>query len=142
MVGPYASIKLLRTTAAAPEAEEAVEDSVVVVATTKMAVAVEDMEVEDTLAAAETMVVDSAIKATVVAPAAEDGEVDSNNSPTAAAEEATAGVASKVATAVASRAAMTRTNSRVVVNENPKTRTVEQMQARAVGAHRSSFKKD
>jgi hypothetical protein len=49
----------------------------------------------------------------VVAPAAEDGAEDSN-SPTAEAEAATK-VASKVAT-VASRAATTKTNSRVEVN--------------------------
>jgi len=88
-----------------------------VVATTKMVVAVEVRVVaEDTPAvvAADTKAV-SAIKATVAALEVEDGAVDSNSSPTAAAEEDTLAEV-KEAMAVASRVAMTRTNNRVVVN--------------------------
>jgi len=66
----------------------------------------------------------------------EDGAVDSNSSPTAAAEEDTLAEV-KEAMAVASRVAMTRTNNRVVVNEIPKSRTVVQTKAGAVDAHRS-----
>jgi len=106
------------------------------VAITKMAAAVEDMAAEDTPAAAADTA-DNATKATVVAPAAAEDGAEDSNSPTAA--EVTAVAASKAATVVDSRVAMTRTNSRVVVNEFPKPRTVEQIQARAAGAHRSSF---
>jgi len=152
MAGLYASTKLPLTIAVAPEAEEAAEDSVAVVATTKTVAVVEDMVAEDILAVeAETTVV-SAIKATVAALEVEDGAVDSNSSPTAAAEEDTLAEV-KEAMAVASRVAMTRTNNRVVVNgrrrsnpsseflltstEIPKSRTVVQTKAGAVDAHRS-----